>query len=159
MKSIYKKILIAVTIISTLLVFTGCDLFIKTNDGKVDLKWYMKLTYENENNEDISYTTKVGTAVAAIALEREYSKNYAILKDVDAFINIDTVASNIDKRFYWDKKENKVLFTDATTVYTAEQGKKTIVGKTTENIDYTPYLVENNKCYLNIKFIKKFVDV
>ena len=118
MKSIYKKILIAVTIISTLLVFTGCDLFIKTNDGKVDLKWYMKLTYENENNEDISYTTKVGTAVAAIALEREYSKNYAILKDVDAFINIDTVASNIDKRFYWDKKENKVLFTDATTVYT-----------------------------------------
>lgn len=159
MKSLYKKILIAVTIISTLLVFTGCDLFIKTNDGKVDLKWYMKLTYENENKEDISYTTKVGTAVAAIALEREYSKNYAILKDVDAFINIDTVTSNVDKRFYWDKKEKKVLFTDATTVYTTEQGKKTIVGKTTENIDYTPYLVENNKCYLNIKFIKKFVDI
>ena len=129
MKSLYKKILIAVTIISTLLVFTGCDLFIKTNDGKVDLKWYMKLTYENENKEDISYTTKVGTAVAAIALEREYSKNYAILKDVDAFINIDTVTSNIDKRFYWDKKEKKVLFTDATTVYTLNRERKQLLGR------------------------------
>ncbi len=38
-------------------VLSGCDMFRKTNDGKVDLKWYMGLTYEDDN-KDVNYTTK-----------------------------------------------------------------------------------------------------
>ena len=103
-----KIALMACTIVFSMVVICGCDLFIKTNDGKVDLKWYMGLTYEDEEQNDIEYKTSVGSQVAAVALETEYSKDYAIIKDDDAYINIDTVKENIDKRFYWDKKENKV---------------------------------------------------
>lgn len=167
-----KIALMACTIVFSMVVICGCDLFIKTNDGKVDLKWYMGLTYEDEEQNDIEYKTSVGSQVAAVALETEYSKDYAIIKDDDAYINIDTVKENIDKRFYWDKKENKVLFTDAVTVYSVnEDGMATkedsadtsayslIHGDTDEQVEYKVFLVENGKCYLNIRFIEKFVDI
>lgn len=159
MKQKIKVALIVCTLVCSLVVISGCDLFIKTNDGKVDLKWYMGLTYEDEEQNDIEYKTSVGSQVAAVALENEYSKDYAIMKDVDAFININTIKENIDKRFYWDKKENKVLFTDASTIYTVDVGETVIHGNTDEDAGYVISFVENDKCYINIKFVEKFVDI
>lgn len=159
MKQKIKIALIVCTLVFSTVFISGCDLFIKTNDGKVDLKWYMGLTYEDEEQNDIEYKTSVGSQVIAVALENEYSKDYAIMKDVDAYINIDTVKENIDKRFYWDKKENKVLFTDAGIVYTTDVGETVIHGDTDEDAGYVISLVENDKCYINIKFVEKFVDI
>lgn len=159
MKRKITATLLMLMLASIVVLTSGCDLFIKTNDGKVDLKWYMGLTYEDKAQNDIEYKTSVGSQVVAVALENEYSKDYAIMKDVDIYINIDTIKENIDKRFYWDKKENKVLFTNATTVFTANAGEATIYGDVNEDADYTVFLVENEKCYVNIKFIEKFLDI
>lgn len=159
MKQKIKIALIVCTLVFSMVLISGCDLFIKTNDGKVDLKWYMGLTYEDEEQNDIEYKTSVGSQVIAVALENEYSKDYAIMKDVDAYININTIKENIDKRFYWDKKENKVLFTDASAIYTVYVGETVIHGDTDEDAGYVISLVENDKCYVNIKFVEKFVDI
>ena len=105
MKRNLKVILLVAVMAFTIVLTSGCNLFIKTNDGKVDLKWYMGLTYEDKAVNDIEYKTSVGSQVIAVALEHEYSKDYAIMKDVDAYININTIKENVDKRFYWDKKE------------------------------------------------------
>ena len=147
------------TLTFSILMISGCDLFIKTNDGKVDLKWYMGLTYEDQEKNDIEYKTSVGSQVAAVALEDGYSEEYAIIKDVEAYINIDTIKEKIDKRFYWDKKENKVLFTNATTTYTALEEETTIHGDTDEEVGYEIFLLENKKCYVNLQFVQKFVDI
>lgn len=159
MKRNLKVILLVAVMTFTIVLTSGCDLFIKTNDGKVDLKWYMGLTYEDNSGNDIEYKTSVGSRVIAVALEHEYSKDYAIMKDVDAYININTIKENIDKRFYWDKKEKKLLFTDAKTVYTVGEGETVIHSDTDENVGYTVFLTENNKCYVNIKFVEKFIDL
>lgn len=159
MKRNLKGILLMAVITFTIVLTSGCDLFIKTNDGKADLKWYMGLTYEDEAGNDIEYKTSVGSQVIAVALENEYSKDYAIMKDVDAYININTIKENVDKRFYWDKKEKKLLFTDAKAVYTVGEGETTIHSNTDENVGYKVFLTENDKCYVNIKFIEKFIDV
>lgn len=159
MKRIIKVILLMCTLTFSILMISGCDLFIKTNDGKVDLKWYMGLTYEDQEKNDIEYKTSVGSQVAAVALEDGYSEEYAIIKDVEAYINIDTIKEKIDKRFYWDKKENKVLFTNATTTYTALEEETTIHGDTDEEVGYEIFLLENKKCYVNLQFVQKFVDI
>lgn len=159
MKRMIKVILLMCTLTFSILMISGCDLFIKTNDGKVDLKWYMGLTYEDQEENDIEYKTSVGSQVAAVALEDGYSEDYAIMKDVEAYINIDTIKEKIDKRFYWDKKENKVLFTNATTTYNALAGETTIHGDTDEEVGYEIFLVENKKCYVNLKFVQKFIEI
>ena len=60
MKKNIRYTLLFMSIITVLFIGTGCDLFIKTNDGKVDLSWYMGLTYEDDNAEDQPFTTSYG---------------------------------------------------------------------------------------------------
>ena len=98
------RFLVLTILLITAFMLSGCDLFIKTNDGRADLKWYMGLTYEDENGKDVNYTTESGDSVAAVALEDKYSEQYAIMKDADVYVNIDMVKNNIDDRFYFDNK-------------------------------------------------------
>ena len=39
MRKTINKLFLIITVISALLLTTGCDLFIKTNKGQVDQKW------------------------------------------------------------------------------------------------------------------------
>ena len=137
-------------------VLSGCDMFKKTNDGKVDLKWYMGLTYEDDNGKDVNYTTKSGDSVVAVALEDKYSEQYGIMKDADVFVSIDMVKNNIDPRFYYDKSNGNLMFTNATTSYEMPLNEN-VIDK--EKVNYTTCIKENKKCYINIETVKKFVDI
>ena len=66
MKRKIKVVLLVCTLVFSMVLISGCDLFIKTNDGKVDLKWYMGLTYEDEKQNDIAYKTSVGSQLSLI---------------------------------------------------------------------------------------------
>ncbi len=156
MKKIIERLLIVATLIITILMTTGCDMFIKTNKGHVDLKWYMGLTYEDEDGNDKNYTIETEGTIAAVALEDEYAKEFAIIKDDYAYLSIDTVAQYIDKRFYEDSKNELLIFTDATKIYKTKIGNNTI--NETEEMDYVISFIEDNKCYVNLEFVKKFVD-
>ena len=146
MRKTINKLFLIITVISALLLTTGCDLFIKTNKGQVDQKWYMGLTYEDDSKNDVAYKTSVGDQVAAVALEDKYSDEYGIIKDTSAYVNIDTVKSNIDKRFYWDKKDKKLFFTNATEVYYVDESQPTIIhGNTDETVNYKVFLKEKKK--------------
>lgn len=155
MKKNIRLIFLLLTVIAALLMNTGCDLFIKTNDGEVDINWYMGLTSEEDGSV---YTSEFGE-VAAVALEDRYSEQYAVVKDDNAYVNIDTIKDNIDDRFYWDQNENLVLFTDANNVYTTQIGESTIDVVENEEVDYTISFVENDKCYVNMKFVKKYIEM
>ena len=159
MKKSTKAVIMLLTVVTMVTVLSGCDMFKKTNDGQVDLKWYMGLTYEDSNQNDIEYKTKVGSQVMAVALENDYAKEYAILKDVDAYIDLDVVKENIDKRFYWDKKDKRILFTNATTNYYIDK-KDTVLhgGDADEDLGYVAFITEKKKCYVNTKFVQKFAD-
>ena len=156
---INKRLIVLISIMLTALIFgTGCDAFIKTNDGVVDLNWYMGLTEEEDEGDGKAFTSEFGD-VAAVSTENDYAEDYAVVKDGDAFVNIKTIKSKIDDRFYWDKNENLVLFTDATHVYTTKAGESEIISDDTETVDYVISFVENKQCYVNMNFVKKFHDM
>ena len=159
MKKNIRYIFLLMTIVSVLVIGSGCDLFIKTNDGKVDLKWYMGLTYEDANGNDQPYNTLTGGQVAAVALEDGYSEEYAIVKGKEAYVNIDTVKANVDDRFYWDKNEDIIMFTNAKAIYKIKIGEKKLSGASNDSLDYDVALLENEKCYINMKFVTKFIDM
>lgn len=162
MKKNIRYIALSLVVAALMFVGTGCDLFIKTNDGKVDLSWYMGLTYQNESGADQPYTTENGDSVAAVALEDGYSEEYAVVKGEEGFVNINTIKKNIDDRFYWDKNENLVLFTNATSVYKNTIGDSMIYGSQyshEEYVDYEIAFVENDNCYINMKYVTKFIDM
>lgn len=162
MKKNIRYIALSLVVAALMFVGTGCDLFIETNDGKVDLSWYMGLTYQNDSGADQPYTTEKGDSVAAVALEDGYSEEYAIVKGEEGFVNINTIKKNIDDRFYWDKNENLVLFTNATSVYKNTIGDSMIYGSQysyEEYVDYEIAFVENDNCYVNMKYVVKFIDM
>lgn len=128
----------------------GCDLFKKTNKGHTDLFWYMNLTEEKEGGKEVKFTSNEGE-VAAVALEDSYAEEYGIVKNGDCFVNIDSLKSGVDDRFYYDKNEKLVMFTNATEVITSEVGKNGLTNG--EEKDYQISFVEKGKCYVNMDFV------
>ena len=133
----------------------GCDLFKKTNKGHTDLFWYMNLTEEKEDGTEVKYESEEGEVVA-VALEDKYADEYGIVKDGDCFVNVTTVKENIDDRLYWDKNENLVLFTDATTDWEYEVGGR--LAPKDGRPAFTTSFVEDGKCYVNMKLLDGHVE-
>ena len=150
MKSFLKRTIVLVLALSMVFGVAGCDLFKKTNKGHTDLFWYMNLTEEKEGGKEVKFTSNEGE-VAAVALEDSYAEEYGIVKNGDCFVNIDSLKSGVDDRFYYDKNEKLVMFTNATEVITSEVGKNALTNG--EEKDYQISFVENGKCYVNMDFV------
>ena len=133
----------------------GCSCFKKTNKGHTDLYWYMNLTEEKEDGTEVKYESEEGEVVA-VALEDKYADEYGIVKDGDCFVNVTTVKENIDDRLYWDKNENLVLFTDATTDCEYEVGGR--LAPKDGRPAFTTSFVEDGKCYVNMKLLDGHVE-
>ncbi len=133
----------------------GCSCFKKTNKGHTDLYWYMNLTEEKEDGTEVKYESEEGEVVA-VALEDKYADDYGIVKDDDYFVTVDTIKENIDDRLYWDKNENLVLFTDATTDWEYEVGGS--LAPKDGRPAFTTSFVEDEKCYVNMKLLDGLVE-
>ena len=151
MKKTVKKIAAAGLCISMIGTMTGCSLFRKTNSGKVNAFWYMKLTDDDENK----YTIEGEGTTVAVALEDGYSDDFAIARGDEVFLNLDTVMEHIDERFYWDQNENLVMFTNASEIYESAVGSDSING---EPVDFMTSFTDGGNCYLNLKFVRKYID-
>ncbi len=156
MRKIIKRTIVVVLAMSMVIGISGCDLFKKTNKGHTDLYWYMNLTEEQEGGKEVKFTSKEGE-VAAVALEDKYADEYGIVKDGDCFVNIDSIKANVDDRFYYDKNEKLVMFTNAKDIIISKVGEsKTEDGETK---DYQISFVEDNNCYINMEFVSDYTSV
>lgn len=151
MRKITKKITAIILGVSMISTMTGCEMFRKTNSGKANLSWYMKLT----DDEEIPLTITGEGTLVAVALEDRYSEEFAILRNEEIYLKLDMVQKEIDARFYYNEDSKMVMFTNATKIYESELGSSTI-GE--EKVDYVTSFLEGETCYINIEFVKKFVD-
>ena len=150
MKSFLRRTIVMVLALAMVFGVAGCDLFKKTNKGHTDLFWYMNLTEEQEGGKEVKFTSDQGE-VAAVALEDSYAEEYGIVKDGDCFVNIDSLKSGVDDRFYYDKNEDLVMFTNATEVVTTKAGTSEVIND--DEKDYLISFVEKGNCYVNMEFV------
>ncbi len=151
MRKITKNITAIALGISMIVTMSGCEAFRKTNNGKANLSWYMKLTDDNEK----PLTIEGEGTLAAVALEGGYSTEFAIVRGKQIFLNLSMVQKEIDSRFYYNEASKLVMFTNATTIYETKIDSSEISGET---VDYVTSILDGETCYVNIEFLKKFID-
>lgn len=81
-------------------------------------------------------------------------------KDGTIYIPQKYVADNIDSRFYYDSESSSVLYTDGVGTMVLAPGKteyKTTNGES-KNADTAPVMEENGTIYIDMAFIKPYVD-
>lgn len=157
MRNSIKHIMTLATISAVAITMTGC-FGPETSKEYVNLNDYMMLHYTDDDGNEVTATSADGNEMAAVVCNNEYVNKYAFEKDGDTYMDISGVKKYIDDRFYYDSTENTVMYTNATTIFTSSIGSKDVKGDTNENLDFTSSVMDGEICYVNLKYVKKYID-
>lgn len=138
-------VLMAVLLIVIILLIMGINYLVKKyspSDERMDLYSYFNLEDGDE---------------AAVILQDELTDIRARIIDGEAYVSTDILYEYLNPRFYWDAKENLLLYTTPTELITAEVGSKEYsVAKTKYTEDYAPVKVDGDTAYVALKYIQKY---
>lgn len=138
-------VLMAVILIIIILLIMGINYLVKKyspSDERMDLYAYFNLEQGDE---------------AAVILEDELTDIRARIIDGEAYVSTDVLYEYLNPRFYWDAKENLLLYTMPTELITAEVGSNEYsVAKTKYTEDYAPVKVDGDTAYVALKYIQKY---
>ena len=157
MRKSIKYIMTMATISAMAITMTGC-FGPETSKEYVNLNDYMMLHYTDDDGNEVTAISADGNEMAAVVCDNEYVNKYAFEKDGDTYMDISGVKKYIDDRFYYDSTENTVMYTNATTIYTSPVGSNEVTGDTKENLDFTSSVMDGEICYVNLKYISKYID-
>ena len=138
-------VLAAVLLIVIILIVMLINYLVKKyspSDERMDLYTYFNLEQGDQ---------------AAIILEDELTELRARIIDGEAYVTTDFLYEYLNSRFYWDAKENLLLYTTPTEIITAEVGSNEYsVAKTKYTEDYVPVKVDGDTAYVALKYIQKY---
>lgn len=130
MRKVLKTILLLVVCALTL---CGCDLYesVISTDVRADLDDFYGLS-EGE---------------AAIIVDNEVLEESAVVRDGTYYIAIEQVRSALDKRFYWDGLDDRLLFTNAEKIYEESISDSSMV------------LTVEDQLYLSTACLEKYLNI
>lgn len=138
-------VLAAVFLIVVILIVMLINYLVKKyspSDERMDLSAYFNLEQGDE---------------AAIILEDALTEFRARILDGEAYVTTDFLYEQLNQRFYWDAKENLLLYTTPTEVITASVGSNDYtVAKAKYTESYAPVKVDGDTAYVALKYIQKY---
>lgn len=113
---------------------------------KADLKAYFGI----ESQEEM-----------AIIWNQEVMKDKAFVDNKHVYVSYDFIRKNINSRFYFDKIENKLLYTTAENVITVEAASSDyyIGNKKQAGEVGAIFKLDADRAYINIDFVKQYSDL
>lgn len=103
---------------------------------------------------------KVAKDEVMVVLHDEIEEEKGIYEDGHIYLPYDLVVSGINKRFYFDSKENILSFTNATEIIRTEVGaKEYYINKSKTTLDYQIVKTNGDAVYICLDFIKLFSNV
>ena len=91
---------------------------------------------------------------AAVILNDKLTDIKARVIDGEVYVTTDTLYDYLNSRFYWDAKENLLLYTTPTELITAQVGSNTYtVAKQSYTEDYAPVKADGETAYVALKYI------
>ena len=145
-ENIKKLFVIMVPIIFIICIILGVVLVkkYKPNNEKMSLEEYFEVSGEQVH----------------IVLQDEYYQQKGIYSDGQVYVDIEMVKKYINSRFYWDAKENLLLYTTPTAVISASTGSKDyFTNKSKSSKDYPIVKVENEIAYVALDYVKDYSAV
>lgn len=107
---------------------------------------------------------KVSDSEVLVILQNGIYKEKGLLIDDRVYIDYNTVADQLNKRFYWDNNENILTYTTPTDILRAEADKKEYSDtkstiETKVQSDYPVVEVFADKVYVSLDFVQKYSDM
>lgn len=140
----YKKIIIpAVALFMIICAITGVCLVrkYKPNKKEMPLTEYFQLA-DNQ---------------VEIILQDEISEKKGLYADGQIYVDVETVKNYLNSRFYWDAKENLLLYTTPTAVISASTGSKDFyTNKSKATKEYPIVKVEGDTAYVALDYVKDY---
>ena len=108
--------------------------------------------------------TASGTAAVStdtyLVLNHEIRDGDCMIHSGDAFVSLEVVQEELNKRFYWDANEDLLIYTTAATVYQASSGSNIYyVDNAQTEAGYTIVREESGTVYINLEFVQLFTDM
>ncbi|MCI8599621.1 MAG: glycosyl hydrolase family 18 [Lachnospiraceae bacterium] len=116
-----------------------------------------KYSPSEERMESKEYFNVSSEDEVAIIMQDELTELKAKMIDGEVYVDTDLLYDHLNSRFYWDAKENLLLYTTPTELITAEVGSKDYtVAKTRFTETYAPVRVDGDTAYVALKYIQKY---
>lgn len=146
-RKVYLMVRTTLVIILLLLIAAGAFLWKRYSPSKepADLNEYYGIKQEDQ---------------LAITVNNEVVEPNGRIIDGKAYVQYETVRDHISSRFYWDPKENKLLYTLPKDMVTVEVGSKDYqVSKDKKSEDYVILKTEGSTAYIALDFIKQYAGI
>lgn len=118
-----------------------------------------KLTPSKEVKE-LSEYYQVPENEAMVIMDDAIYEKYAKIYDGVYYIDLDTVTSKMNKRFYFDSGENVLVYTTPTEIIKAEVGSKDyLVNKNKMSAAYPIVKLAADQVYIAIEFVAQYSDM
>lgn len=145
--NIKKKAYVGITLFLVVLLVTGAAVLVKKF---VPSREVLPLTeyYEVEGDELL------------VVLQDKVHEEKGRLIDGEPYLNYNTVAEHLNKRFYWDANENLLIFTTATEIIKAEVGSSAYyVNKSKTDTKYQIVKTDGDEVYIAADYVKEFSNL
>lgn len=118
-----------------------------------------KYTPNKEYMELSEYYTVPEDEAMLILDDSIYEKN-AKLIDGTIYVDLDTITDKFNHRFYWDAKENYLIYTTPTEIIKTELGSKDYyVNKPKSSENYAIVKMIGDQVYVALEFVEKYSDI
>lgn len=100
---------------------------------------------------------QLGENQVQIILQDQLYDVRGIFSDGQVYVDMDTVKQHLNSRFYWDAKENLLLYTTPTAVISASTGSNDYyTNKSKASKDYPIVKVEGDIAYVALDYVKDY---
>lgn len=124
---------------------------------------YDKYSYSTERADLQEYYGLESEEQVAIVLQDEMLTEKAILRDGIYYLDLNTIHTYFNERFYLDNSiadEALLIYTTTERNYRVLQNTTSVTSEDgTEDLGYTIMLYENDTCYVAIDYVVKFTDM
>lgn len=118
-----------------------------------------KYTPSKEHQELSEYYQMTSEEDVAIIFDNEVLDIHGKMIDGHVYIDFNTIHDKINSRFFWDANENKLLYTTASSLITANaESTDYYVTKDTHSLDHIVVKATAETAYVAIDFVKLYSD-
>jgi spore germination protein YaaH len=118
-----------------------------------------KYTPSKERQDLSEYYNLSSSDDVAVILNNQILSVTGKLIDGNVYLDFDTIHDLINSRFYWDTNENKLLYTTADALISADAESTTyLVNKDSHSLDHVIVKASADTAYVAVDFVKQYSD-